>query len=70
MHLLFILLHPFLLGSINHWMGDGVRKPFGDSAPFDTTYIELYHELVFMFCYVCLPFSLILWYEDIVSLWC
>ena len=25
MHLLFILLHPFLLGSINHWMGDGVR---------------------------------------------
>ena len=29
--------------------------------PFGTTYIERYHELLIMFCYVCFPFSSMLW---------
>ena len=33
------------------------------SAPFDTIYIELYHELWFMLCYVYFPFSIMLWYD-------
>ena len=44
-------------------MRDGAHKLFGVSAPFDTIYIELYHELWFMFCYVYFPFSIMLWYD-------
>ena len=41
------VLHPFLLGYINLKLRDGAHKLFEFSAPFDTTYIELDHELLF-----------------------
>ena len=56
------LFAPFLLGYIYIWIRDGAHKLFGVSAPLDTIYIELYHELWFMFCYVYFPFSIMLWY--------
>ena len=57
------LFGPFLLGYINLWMTDGAHKLFGVSTPFNTAYIELYHELLFMFCYIYFPFSFMLRYD-------
>ena len=48
-----------VMGYINSWMINGIHTLFGGSfhplTPFDTTYMELYFELLFVFCYVYIP---------------
>ena len=57
------LFAPLLARLIYIGIRDGAHTLFGVSAPFDTIYIELYHELWFMFCYIYFPFSIMLWYD-------
>ena len=72
MHFLLSLVHIFLIAGLHWSLNEGWDpKPFRRFHPFDTTHIGLYHKMLFMFCYVCISFSLMLWYmyENIVSLW-
>ena len=58
-----LYLHHFMLGHINLCIGDGTQNFSWVSALLDTTYIELYHESLFISCYVC--FHLVLCYDMI-----